>query len=426
MLLSFKTHATSLASSPAAIGGTSTRGAASSDRRAEFDEFRKRLGRIVRVGQVGIEFIEDRRQVKDEDQDRRPRRRRSPALRSRRSTGRCRSRSPSPAARSPTSTAMEYPQQRPAVAADQRLRDPDPQQGNHRSEREQHRHGLRRHLHQQRATSARCRAHSTRPAVIDADSCQPGRGRCMSNTAWAPSSRSTFAMPGIGTTPSTTSSRGCTTSTPSSAPTGPTATSAVCNAASCASPTPTRPSPRCSGCVPTCRPTTNGFFTAPSRRAARPDRTGQRVGGRAARVTCCANTARTTTPSTAAATSARRRGRRRAAVDGSASADPHDRARMIDTCHRPRPRGRDLRHRRTRPPHHRPVHRQPAGTIASASVIGPSLTHADAYATAAFVMGEDALRWIEGMADYELLLVTPDGGLLASAGWPTPRELPAF
>lgn len=54
---------------------------------------------------------------------------------------------------------------------------------------------------------------------------------------------------------------------------------------------------------------------------------------------------------------------------------------------------------------------------ASASVIGPSLTRADAYATAAFVMGEEALRWADGMPGYETLLVAADSSMYASAGW---------
>jgi thiamine biosynthesis lipoprotein len=50
----------------------------------------------------------------------------------------------------------------------------------------------------------------------------------------------------------------------------------------------------------------------------------------------------------------------------------------------------------------------PATVLAAATVVGPSLTWADAYATAAFAMGQDALRWIAAVPDYHVLLVTPE------------------
>ena len=59
-----------------------------------------------------------------------------------------------------------------------------------------------------------------------------------------------------------------------------------------------------------------------------------------------------------------------------------------------------------------------AAALASASVVGPSLTYADAYATAAFVMGLDALAWIEAVEGHSALLVTADGKVHRSAGWP--------
>jgi thiamine biosynthesis lipoprotein len=60
---------------------------------------------------------------------------------------------------------------------------------------------------------------------------------------------------------------------------------------------------------------------------------------------------------------------------------------------------------------------RPATAVASATVVGPSLTRADAYATAATVLGRDALGWIAGVPGYELLLVTADGEQLTSGGW---------
>ena len=59
-----------------------------------------------------------------------------------------------------------------------------------------------------------------------------------------------------------------------------------------------------------------------------------------------------------------------------------------------------------------------AGWVLSATVVGPELTWADVYATAAFAMGPDrALEWIEGVGGYELLLVGADR-MRASAGMP--------
>jgi thiamine biosynthesis lipoprotein len=54
---------------------------------------------------------------------------------------------------------------------------------------------------------------------------------------------------------------------------------------------------------------------------------------------------------------------------------------------------------------------------ASATVVGPSLTRADAYATAAFVMGRNAVPWVERLAGYEALFVGADGSVTSSSGW---------
>jgi FAD:protein FMN transferase len=59
-----------------------------------------------------------------------------------------------------------------------------------------------------------------------------------------------------------------------------------------------------------------------------------------------------------------------------------------------------------------------ATALASATVIGPSLTCADAYATAAFVMGLDALAWIATTDGYAALLVANGGTVHRSANWP--------
>jgi FAD:protein FMN transferase len=60
--------------------------------------------------------------------------------------------------------------------------------------------------------------------------------------------------------------------------------------------------------------------------------------------------------------------------------------------------------------------RPPTGLVA-ASIVGPSLTFADAYATAAFVMGPSAIEWIEGIAGYAALVVGSDGRVLTSRRW---------
>ncbi|MCW2525314.1 MAG: thiamine biosynthesis lipoprotein [Pseudonocardiales bacterium] len=63
--------------------------------------------------------------------------------------------------------------------------------------------------------------------------------------------------------------------------------------------------------------------------------------------------------------------------------------------------------------------RAPTGR-ASATVPGPSLTYADAYATAAFVLGPHAIDWIRTVDGYHAMLVTADGAISASSGWPGP------
>ncbi len=64
----------------------------------------------------------------------------------------------------------------------------------------------------------------------------------------------------------------------------------------------------------------------------------------------------------------------------------------------------------------------PATALASATVVGPSLTYADAYATAAFVMGTGASRWMDGIDHYAVLLIDPAGHSSASTAWPGARQ----
>ncbi len=61
---------------------------------------------------------------------------------------------------------------------------------------------------------------------------------------------------------------------------------------------------------------------------------------------------------------------------------------------------------------------QATTTIASATVTGPDLGIADAYATAVFVMGPDGLEWIEQQPGYEAYLITNDDTTMWSSGFP--------
>jgi thiamine biosynthesis lipoprotein len=51
-------------------------------------------------------------------------------------------------------------------------------------------------------------------------------------------------------------------------------------------------------------------------------------------------------------------------------------------------------------------------------VIGPSLTLADAYATAAVAMGAAALDWLDDLDGYEALLVDASGEVRWTRGFP--------
>jgi thiamine biosynthesis lipoprotein len=64
-----------------------------------------------------------------------------------------------------------------------------------------------------------------------------------------------------------------------------------------------------------------------------------------------------------------------------------------------------------------PHRRQPAKDLASATVVGPDLTLADAYATAALAMGKDAPEWLRHLESYEALVVYEDGGSWESPGF---------
>lgn len=59
---------------------------------------------------------------------------------------------------------------------------------------------------------------------------------------------------------------------------------------------------------------------------------------------------------------------------------------------------------------------RPSTGLISLTVTGPSLTYADAYATAAFAMGRDGPAWIAGLDGSEAFAVTADGLTLATRG----------
>jgi FAD:protein FMN transferase len=59
--------------------------------------------------------------------------------------------------------------------------------------------------------------------------------------------------------------------------------------------------------------------------------------------------------------------------------------------------------------------RPPAGLL-SATIVGPELATADAYATATFAMGDQGPEWAGALSDYETLCITTDQVVLTSPG----------
>jgi thiamine biosynthesis lipoprotein len=69
-----------------------------------------------------------------------------------------------------------------------------------------------------------------------------------------------------------------------------------------------------------------------------------------------------------------------------------------------------------------PTTGRPANGVRAVTVVGPELLWADVYATAAAarglaVRGGSAVRWLDGLAGYEALLVTAAGEVHETAGW---------
>ncbi|HZX56672.1 MAG TPA: FAD:protein FMN transferase [Ilumatobacteraceae bacterium] len=66
---------------------------------------------------------------------------------------------------------------------------------------------------------------------------------------------------------------------------------------------------------------------------------------------------------------------------------------------------------------------EPSCELASITVVGPHLTWADAFATAAFVMGVDGLDWVARFEGYRAMAITHDGELISRATeWRSPSE----
>jgi thiamine biosynthesis lipoprotein len=62
----------------------------------------------------------------------------------------------------------------------------------------------------------------------------------------------------------------------------------------------------------------------------------------------------------------------------------------------------------------------PAGVL-SVTIVGPELTTADAYATAAFAMGEAGPEWTATLGLYEAMTILGDGRALLTPGFPSVR-----
>jgi thiamine biosynthesis lipoprotein len=71
-----------------------------------------------------------------------------------------------------------------------------------------------------------------------------------------------------------------------------------------------------------------------------------------------------------------------------------------------------------------PFTRGPAAGLAGVTVVGPDLTLADSYATAAMAMGLDAPAWLARLPDHEAYLIDASGHAWWTAGFP--RHAPAL
>ena len=65
--------------------------------------------------------------------------------------------------------------------------------------------------------------------------------------------------------------------------------------------------------------------------------------------------------------------------------------------------------------------RAPAGVL-SVTIVGPELATADAYATAAFAMGEAGPEWTASLGLYEAMTILADDRVLLTPGFPSVRD----
>ena len=63
--------------------------------------------------------------------------------------------------------------------------------------------------------------------------------------------------------------------------------------------------------------------------------------------------------------------------------------------------------------------------LAAVTVVGRHLTYVDAYATAAFAMGDRAQSWLEGLPGYWAFGVTADGASWRTSGFAEPAITPS-
>ena len=61
---------------------------------------------------------------------------------------------------------------------------------------------------------------------------------------------------------------------------------------------------------------------------------------------------------------------------------------------------------------------RPADALASVTVVGPDLTFADAYATAALAMGLDAPEWLSTLPEHEAYVIDAGGHVWWTGGFP--------
>jgi thiamine biosynthesis lipoprotein len=66
-----------------------------------------------------------------------------------------------------------------------------------------------------------------------------------------------------------------------------------------------------------------------------------------------------------------------------------------------------------------PHTRRPPVGVLSVTIVGPELATADAYATAAFAMGEAGIHWTARLRDHEAMTILADQRVLSTPGFPT-------